>query len=41
MPKDEFAARWRDVDGVDLAEQFGIVITIEADFHQDVAYKIE
>lgn len=41
IPKDEFAARWHDVDGEDLAEQFGIVITIEADYHQDVAYKIE
>jgi predicted double-glycine peptidase len=41
IPKTEFAARWHDVDGESPAEQFGIVITIESDYHKDLAYKIE
>ncbi|NLW53590.1 MAG: hypothetical protein GXY99_01625 [Clostridiaceae bacterium] len=41
IPKDEFAARWHDVDKEGPAEQFGIVITIEADYDKDLVYKIE
>ncbi len=41
IPRDEFAARWHDVDEEGPAEQFGIVITIEADYDKDLAYKIE
>ncbi|NLC40190.1 MAG: hypothetical protein GX763_04635 [Clostridiaceae bacterium] len=41
IPRDEFAARWHDVDEEGPAEQFGIVITIEADYDKDLVYKIE
>lgn len=41
IPKDEFVARWHDVDGEDAVEQFGIVITMEADYAKNVAFKME
>ena len=41
IPKDEFAARWHDADGEDAVDQFGIVVTIEADYSKDLAFKME
>lgn len=41
IPKDEFVARWHDVSEDDYVDQFGIVITIEADYNKDLAFKME
>ena len=41
IPKDEFDARWHDMNEEEVADHLGIIITIEADYNKDLAFKIE
>ena len=41
IPKDEFIARWHDIDGEEIINNFGIIISMEANYDKDFIYKLE